>query len=136
MKRIIATLAGGMMLLCISCTVPEMDADSTALSGKWKLDSVALKNDSNAMAYLFMAMALEKKATSPIQHDFEFRKDILLVIDREGGMDTITYRFHKESNELYVTDKDEASKFQFYQLSDAVIRLTDQAGNSLYLRRF
>lgn len=124
--RIIAVFVTASFFLA-SCSL--FKSKPNTLVGNWRIDSLHITKDSNAIGYLLLAMAKQEDSTKA---DIAFTKDSVLFFSNEAN-EKIAYHLNA-ANELILQDASN-EHFRFQKLNDSLITLSSKDSTTLFLRK-
>ena len=99
-------------------------------TGKWKLDSIASKDDSSSFGYLLLAMAVDDSAA----YDFQFGKDTITFFGKDAAPDKVAYSYNDTIKRLVVTSA-EKDTFLVKRLNDSITGFHGRDSGIIYLKR-
>jgi hypothetical protein len=99
------------------------------LIGNWKIDSLSIAKDANAIGYLLLAMAKQDDSTKA---DLAFTKDSLIFFTRDSS-EKIAYHLTK-TGELILQDSSN-EHFSLHKLNDSLVAVESKDSSVLFLRK-
>jgi hypothetical protein len=115
----------------VSCNLFTSKQGTTAnpLLGKWKLDSIASKDDSSSMGYLLLAMSINDSAA----YDFQFDKDTIIFFGK-SETEKIPYIYNDTIKHL-ITSNEVKDTFLVKRLNDSITGFQGRDSGIIFLKR-
>lgn len=117
-------------LLSCNLFTSKQGSATNPLLGKWKVNSIASKDDSSSFGYLLLAMAVDDSAA----YDFLFDKDTITFFGKDAAPDKVAYTYNDTVNHLVITNA-ESDTFLVHRLNDSITGFHGRDSGIIFLKR-
>lgn len=122
-------ITAALALLSCDLFTSKKGTTTNPLLGKWKIDSIATKDDSSALSYLLLAQAVNDSAA----YDFQFDKDTITFFGKDET-EKVPYVYNDTIKHLILTNE-EKDTFLVKRLNDSITGFHSRDSGIIYLKR-
>lgn len=99
-----AALCAAALVLLTSCQffTGKQATPVNPLLGNWKIDSIAIEEDSSALGFLLLGMSIDEG----LPYDFQFEKDTVTFFSKGAAPDKAPYTYIDSTRQLIIRDED------------------------------
>lgn len=127
-----AALWAAALVLLTSCQLftGKQVTPVNPLLGNWKIDSIAIEEDSSVLGYLLLGMSIDEG----LPYDFQFDKDTVTFFSKGAAPAKTPYTYIDSTRQLIIQDKDRDT-YVVRLLNDSTTGLQGNDSSVIFLKK-